>query len=432
MNYLVYGNNKRWDLTEDKQNTLTQETLDTLAKLPDPVQVQGFFTANTPSDTAQRLLARYAEASDGKFTYEFINPDTNPVAAEKANITRDGTLVVKMGERQEPVSYVTEQDLTNSLVRLMSGGTKKVYFLTGHGERDPNGSGDNSYSKLRARLTDKNYTVETLSLLTQATVPADANLVIVAGPTQPLLEGEVQALSKYLDAGGKLIVMWEPTLLVNFGETPDFMADYLAQHWGIQLGNDLVVDMVGQQLVQQPFMAVGAEYGNHAITSKMQGMATFFFTARSVSTAQAMDGVSQTELVKTSTNSWAETNLEGLKNQQQPTFEPTDTQGPISLMMVAENSTSQARLVVVGDSDFAADGSFSAYGNGDLIVNSIDWAVGQEDLISLTPKSSTTRTLSLTPTTYTMGLLFLISVIVLPVGSLVLGVVAFVYRRRRG
>ena len=211
VNYLVHENNKRWDLTEDKNNTLAQETLDTLAKLSNPVHVQAFFTAQASTDTAEQLLSRYEEFGNGKFTYEFINPDTDPVAAEKANITRDGSLVAVMGERQEPVSYVTEEDLTNSLVRLMSSGQKNVYFLTGHGERSPDGTDDAAYSQLEARLTDKNYTIQTLNLLTQGAIPADADLLIVAGPVQPLLEGEVQAIASYLNTGGKLILLWEPT-----------------------------------------------------------------------------------------------------------------------------------------------------------------------------------------------------------------------------
>jgi ABC-type uncharacterized transport system involved in gliding motility auxiliary subunit len=272
-----------------------------------------------------------------------------------------------------------------------------------------------------------------LNLLTQGSVPADASLVIVAGPVKPLLEGEVTALSNYLDQGGRVILLWEPTVLLDLGDSPDLVEAYVAQKWGIQMVNDVIIDLVGQQLVQQPFMAVGAEYKTHAITTKLQGMATFFYAARSVSAAQAVDGVSETELVSTSTNSWAETDLEGLKNQQNPQMdEGVDRAGPVPLMVLAENFTSQARLVVVGDSDFAANGSFDAYGNSDLIVNTVDWAIGQENLISLTAKPTTTRTLTLTPTPYTLGLLFLVAVVLLPGASIVIGVATFIYRRRRG
>ena len=210
------------------------------------------------------------------------------------------------------------------------------------------------------------------------------------------------------------------------------MGEYMSRSWGIELGNNIIVDLIGQQLVQQPFMAVGADYTSHSITSKMEGLATFFYTARSVKAAQSIDGITQTELVMTSSDSWAETNLQGIMNQEQPAYDDNDQQGPVTLMVLGQNASTQARVAVVGDADFAADGSFTAYGNSDLVLNTIDWAVGQEDLIALTAKSTTSRTFTLTPTTYTVGLLFLLSVIVVPALALVLGVVAFIYRRRRG
>jgi ABC-type uncharacterized transport system involved in gliding motility auxiliary subunit len=432
INYLVVNNNKRWDLTEDKQNSLAQETLDTLKALPEPVHVQAFFTNNFPSDSASRLLDNYAQNSEGKFTFEFINPDTQPMIAQQASITRDGSLLVTMGDTRSIVDTASETDLTNALVRLMSGSTKQIYFLTGHGERDPNGSSENAYSKLRQALTDKNYNVSVVSLLAQSSIPVDADLLVVAGPTEPLLAGEVKQLSQYLEDGGALMILWEPSLLVNFGETPDLLSEYLLDDWGILVGDDVIVDLVGQQYMGQPFMAVGTEMASHQITNSMEGLATFFFTARTVSVDEVKEGITLTELVKTSTDSWAETNLQGMKNQEDPVFDPDDRQGPLPLVIVAENTSTTSRLIVVGDADFTSDNSYSLYGNSDLMLNAIDWAVGQEDVIALTVKETTTRSLTLTPSTTTLGLLFLISVIVLPLSALVLGAVAFVYRRRRG
>lgn len=432
VNYLVVNNNKRWDLTEDLQNSLAQETLETLKALDENVHVQAFFTNNYPIDSANRLLDNYAQNSDGKFSFEFINPDTEPLVAQEANITRDGSLLVTMGSSRSIVDSASETDLTNALVRMLSGGTKQIYFLTGHGERDPNGSTETSYSKLRQALTDKNYNVGVVSLLAQNSIPDDADLVVVAGSTEPLLSGEVKLLSQYLEAGGALMILWEPSLLVNFGETPDLVVEYLLDSWGIKIGNDVIVDLVGQQYMSQPFMAVGTELSSHQITDSMEGLATFFFTARTVSIDVMKEGITLNELIKTSTDSWAETNLEGMKNQEDPAFDGDDLQGPLPLFVVAENANTAARLVVVGDADFASDNSYSVYGNSDLIINAIDWAAGQEDVIALTAKEPTMRSLTLTPSTSTLGLLFLISVIVLPLSALVLGVVAFVYRRRRG
>jgi ABC-type uncharacterized transport system involved in gliding motility auxiliary subunit len=98
VNYLVHQNSKRWDLTENKENTLAKETIDTLQKLPETVKAQAFFTQRTSSDQAKTLLDQYKFESGGKFDYQFIDPEANPVAAQQAGITRDGMIVLKMGE----------------------------------------------------------------------------------------------------------------------------------------------------------------------------------------------------------------------------------------------------------------------------------------------------------------------------------------------
>jgi hypothetical protein len=131
--------------------------------------------------------------------------------------------------------------------------------------------------------------------------------------------------------------------------------------------------------------------------------------------------------------SWAETSLEGIADgTAQIQFDDgQDVPGPVSLAVAAENLENQARLAVYGDSDFAMDVNFPAYANGDLIVNTVDWAVGQEDLISLTPKNQTPRML-VPPQQTILNLIFLGTVIILPGLALLGGVIVFMKRRRRG
>jgi ABC-type uncharacterized transport system involved in gliding motility auxiliary subunit len=86
---------------------------------------------------------------------------------------------------------------------------------------------------------------------------------------------------------------------------------------------------------------------------------------------------------------------------------------------------------VIGDPDFASNAYFTAYGNSDLILNSIDWAAGQEDLINLTADEPTQRIL-IPPETNTLGLITLISIFVLPGIVVLSGVGVWIARRRRG
>ncbi len=427
VNYLVFQNPKRWDLTEDKQYTLAPETIAALESLEEPVEAKAFYTARLDTTRTKDLLEQYKYYSKEKFSYTFIDPESDPVAAEQAQVTRDGTVILTMGDLSEPVTVVSEQEITGALVRLISPEERVVYFLTGHGEYSPEDTGDRSYAQVKKTLESKNYQVKMLNLLSTNQVPQDAKVIVVPGPRQPVSPAEVDLLSQYVDSGGALIVMEEPIIMTEFGDSEDPLAEYLIQNWGVMLGQNMIVDLTSNQ----PFAPYAAQYGNHAITQKLQQVASQFPTTRSVTIETQVDNVSPVELILTASQSWAETDMVGLETNQIQFDQDADLQGPVSLAVVAENFNNGGRLVAFGDADFAIDANYFAYANGDLLISSIDWAAGQEALISLTPKDSTQRLL-MPPDRLTTQLMLLGIVVLLPALALIWGIVVWVQRRRRG
>jgi ABC-type uncharacterized transport system involved in gliding motility auxiliary subunit len=429
INYLAYQNPKRWDLTEDSARTLLPETLEALRAVPELVEALAFYPAGVNTETALTLLDDYKYFSEGKFDYRFIDPVADPVAARQANVALEagGTIILTMGGRQEKVTFPSEQEMTGAVVRLMSEEVA-VYFLTGHDEYSPEEVGDQSYSQLKSTLESKNYRVGMLNLLSANAIPDDAGLIVIAGPQAPLDEQEIDLLRDYTDAGGALVVLQEPTLLTDFGDQPDTLAAYLAGDWGVILSEDIIVDMTSAQ----PYQVYAAQYDSfHAITSRMQRLGTAFPTARSVQSDPDMEAVQHTQLVYTGPGSWAETDLTGVEAGQQVQPDGEELFGSVPLAVAAERSASGARLVVFGDADFAIDVNFGYLGNGDLLVNSIDWATEQENLINLTPRTPTQRLLA-PPQTLTRGLILLGAVFV-PAGLVLVGGVAtWLSRRKRG
>lgn len=428
LNYLVYKNPKSWDLTEDKTNTLTEETLAILGSLDQPVKATGYFTASASyaQSSAQDILNNYKMNSNGKFSYEFVDPEANPVMAQTAGITQDRTIVLQMGDQQEAITYTSENEMTGALIRLMSGEIRSVYFLTGHGEYDIEGATERSYMTAQQTLAVKNYKIESLNLLAAKEIPADANLLVIAGPTVPLSQDEVELLAEFSQSGGALIIMQEPPVLTDYGDQPDPLAEYLEQDWGITLGNDLVVDLQ----LQTGSEAVATSYGVHPITQKMEGVATIYPTSRSLQTSDEIENISLTPLAMTAAfpTSWAETDLERLQQGEVEANEGEDVPGPVTLAVAAENYETGGRLVVFGDSDFASDNAFYTQRNGDMLINSADWATEQEDMINLTPREQTTRFL-LPPFPAYTNLVILATVCILP--ALVLGAGGWVWLARR-
>lgn len=430
INYLVYHNTKTWDLTEDKQYTLAPETVETLTKLPENVTARAFYTSRAPADTAKNLLEQFKQNGAGKFDYTFVDPEKEPVAAEQAGITQDATILLTMGDRKQSVTSASEENLVSALVRLMNPNTQSIYFLTGHGEKSPEESGNESYATVKRTLESKNYQVATLNLLATNAIPDDAKLLVIAGPRTPLSDAEVEQIKTFQEKGGALMVAMEPRMLTDFGDAIDPLAAYLKETWGVEIGENIVVDTTSQQ----PYAPYAASYGQHAITRPFQTTTTQFPTARTVAaSAEAPTGVSLVQLVLTASQSWAETNVEGLMDgNTQPQYdEGQDQLGPLSLAVAAENFETSGRVIVVGDSDFPIDANYTAWANGDFMISSVDWAVGQEDLINLTPKNSTARVL-LSPKASILNLIFLMAIIVLPGLALVGGVLTFIQRRRRG
>jgi ABC-type uncharacterized transport system involved in gliding motility auxiliary subunit len=436
VNYLANKYSKRWDLTENQSNTLAKETVDVLKSLPNTVVAKAFFTSNSSfassKDSAQTLLDQYVYDSGGKFQYEFIDPNKDPVAAQDAGITTDGTIVLYMGNAKQPIASISETDITGAMVRLMNPGTHVVYFLTGHGEYPIDGSGDQSYSQLKAALESKNYTVSSLNLLSTTQIPADASVIVIAGPLKPLADSEMSLLDNYIKNGGSMVVMEEPTVFTQFGDSPDPLANSLYQTYGIVLGNDVVVDVQAANTWGLPFVAIGQQYAQHIITQNMSGMITVFPTARSVTTNDSVGReYIKTELIMTSDQSWAETDMASINDNTMKPDQGVDPLGPISIAVVTQGTSNNSRLVVFGDSEFALNATYSIYGNADMIVNSIDWAAKVENLISLTPKTTVERTL-VQPKAYTLGLILLGSLVVLPGIVLVAGIGSWVARRRQG
>jgi ABC-type uncharacterized transport system involved in gliding motility auxiliary subunit len=427
VNWYVYQNPVSKDMTEDKSNTLAPETIELLGSLPQEVKALAFFATGSLTTEDQNLLDQFSRNSNDKFTYEIIDPQLDPLTAEQYSAT-DGTVVFQMGESTEQAAFVTEDEFDSALIRLLYPANRVIYFLAGHGEASLDGVDEFSLSRVRAALEGKNYTVKPLNLIASPIIPEDALAIVVAGPLQPVSQGEVDLLKAYLDAGGSLVVEMEPLPLTDFGDSPDPLSQYLETDWGVTLEDNVVVDTA----TNQPLIAVASEYAAHPITDKLRGVVAVFPTARSLTLTQVNDNLDPIELIRTGENSWGEKDLVKLDSEGLTEFdEGTDLIGPVALAAAVENYANNARLVVFGDSEFAQDGMYDTYGNGSLLINTIDWAAQQENLIALTPKNRIERVYNLPSQAQNLAIM-LGSVCLIPLLVIVAGTAAWVRRKRRG
>ncbi len=241
INYIGARQNKRWDLSSNQQFTLSDQTRNVLAKLESPLQITVFSQEDSFGRYKEKL--KEYEYVSNKVQADYVDPDKKPALASQNQIQQYGTILFAYKGRTERVTSDAEQDITTAIIKVVQGQTKKIYFTKGHGEKDTASGDRDGYKSIAEGLGRDNYSVETIVLAQAGAVPDDAAVVIVAGPKADFLTGEVDALKKYLAKAGKLLLELDPPEKPDSPPLTNLIA--LAHDWGINVGNDIVVDASG-------------------------------------------------------------------------------------------------------------------------------------------------------------------------------------------
>jgi ABC-type uncharacterized transport system involved in gliding motility auxiliary subunit len=433
VNSFIYVNPLGWDLqvdmTEDKSNTLAPETLQALATLPEKVTAVAFYSQNLDSTSARELLEDFKVNSNGKFEYQFFDPDLNPLAAREAGVTGDGKILLQMGDKKEIANNADETEMTRTMIRLIDSTPRAVYFLTGHGEASIDDT-QTGMSIAKTTLENKNYTVASLNLLSENKIPDDALAVIIAGPNKPVSASEVKMLKDYLSKGGSIVVLQNPRIFTEFGDAADPLGDYMKSTWGIVFDNDVIIDLNSPQ--PEALLAVSAYANQHPITQNLSNNYAVIMQQAISLSIETKEGITQTPLLQTSENSWGETEFSDSPDQKIQKDEGKDIPGPLNMAVAAEDPATKARVVVFGNSLFASDTGFDAYGNGNIFINAVDWAAEQDNLINITPRDTVTRTLRSDITQGKIIMLILVVIFIIPGLIIAMGIGTWLSRRRKG
>lgn len=429
---------KRFDWSEAGVHTLSDQSQKVLGGLERDVQVI-VLASKLDEAPIRELLDRYAYESE-RFVVEYADPNQRPGLLEQYGISSEalgkGLVRVAIGDDAVEVSEITEENVTNAMVKLTRSGEKVIYFIEGHGERAIDGepaSGREGYARAAESLRNENYRVEKLLLAAKGEVPGDADVVVVAGATRPLLSVEYEGLERYLARGGAVMALVDPRVRTD-------LVDRLAT-WGVALGDDVVVDRTLALFGRAMSPLAGSYDPNHPITEALREP-VLFHEVRSV-TVPPGGTADLTEIVFTGDASWAERDLERLDAEGTVAMEDGDLRGPVPVAVVGtpalgngpepagedegESKDAAPRLAVYGDADFAANEFIEAYRNRDLFVNTINWLIGDVEAISVRPNRSPATRFQLTSEQFRA--IRSASLFVLPEAIAVLGVFTWWSRR---
>jgi ABC-type uncharacterized transport system involved in gliding motility auxiliary subunit len=427
-NILADRYNKSFDATSSKRYSLSDQTAKIVKGLKQDATIT-YFDQSTHFREGKDLLDQYANLSR-KVHVEYVDPDKNPQLAREEGIKSFGTAVVQIGTKKEDAKSMTEEGITGAFIRDLKSNTRTVCFLTGSGEHQPDNRDRDGLSDFKELLAKDNYESKTIDLLQKAEVPSECTTLVVAGPTRNYERPEVDGIKKYVEEGGRVLLMLDPPLKLGRSEIADNDAlTNLLESWGVTLSKDLILDLnpLGQLAGLGPQVALVNTYTSQPIVNEMKGTATGFPLARSMEIKNT-DKTSVQKLFDSSSTSLATNNLSSASVNVN---DPKNRKGPLTIAAAGTYNTgkenSQGRFVVVGSSSWAANSFISFNGNNDLALNAINWLASDEDLISIRPKQQEDRRITMTRAQ--LNLVRLTSQFALPLAVVIVGVGVWWKRR---
>lgn len=457
VNYLGYRHYVRKDLSKGNYFQLSEKTINILKALPEPVKITTFLLNSTMQSEIENLLKEYQYYGGKNIQIERVDPalkiERAEAIAKKFNFDSRENLVIfeykdqhkyvndsaladldtsmsMMGQPPRIKAFKGEQQFTQTIQALVEGKPSKVYFLSGHGEREiGNVSTPGAIGELESRIKRDNNLTAPLNLSEVGAVPEDCDALIIAGPRVALAPPEVAAINDYLDKGGKVVLLQDPVVVSGL--------ETMLPKFGLELPPSMIIGRTNIQGMGDMLIAtaLGVTYAEHPSVNSIRALNLQMANARPV--AMVKDGANPnvakvTLLVKTPAGFWGETNLKDKK----PTFDPaTDIAGPLAMAALYDGGevpgegvkVTGARFAVVGCSSFLANQNLDPVGL-DFFLNLLNWMMKKEASIGISPKAAQEFSLTVSPLQQTTITLLVLGLI--PILSIVTGFMVWFSRRK--
>jgi ABC-type uncharacterized transport system involved in gliding motility auxiliary subunit len=430
LNFLGSQYPKKIDLTKNKLHTFSDQSEKVMKSL------KGDLTATFYGDVNSReqfrpVFDNYKKLSN-HFKFELVDPNKEPTRAKTAGIKKMNTLMLGYEGKTAKVDDITEEKITNEVIKLTKDTRSIVCTIIGHGEFSFTDVTANGFSQAKKGLEDQSYVVKELTLPQETAIPADCNVLVMMGTSKAMFPAEIKMLTDYLNNGGRLVTGVDATV-TTADQTKELKA--ILTSWGIDVKGGLLIDPVSKMLGVDASVPIIAQFNKEQVIVKDFSQQAYFPFARPVDvTNPAPEGVKTAWLGKTTVKSWAEMNMASIAKGTVQYDAGVDIQGPVSIA-AAENvkrkdskATHETRIVVFGTSQFANNQYNRFGGNPDLFLNSVSWAIEDESMISIRSKEDEAGRIELSQNQGV--LIFWIAVVLAPLFIAILGIIIWVRRKK--
>lgn len=426
----------KFDISSSKLYSITSNTKAVVNALDQEVTIYWIVQADQEDDVIENLLDRYDALSDS-IQVEKRNPDVYPTFAEQYTdeTVQNNSLVVESGDRSRFIgyddiylqetdaysySYTTSFDgegaITSAIDYVVNADQPQLYVLEGHGETG-------LPSTFSDQIEKENIEIQSLSLLTEDSVPEEADALMVYEPQTDISEDERDLLVQYVSSGGKLLVI--------AGPSPEAELDNLyglLENYGIEAHEGIVIEG------SSDYYAFGAPYAlipdmaEHEITNSLleERYYVVMQLARGLTVPATSTGGTVTGLLTTSDLAFSK-----IAGYELSTYEKEDgdIDGPFTLG-VAIDDTSSGQIVWFTAANFLDDetNAYSSGANGDLAMNALSSMLGESEAMAIRSKSLNYNylTISESDSSALTGLMLG----VLPLGFLGVGTAVILVRRK--
>ncbi|MGE4108598.1 MAG: GldG family protein [Bacteriovoracia bacterium] len=424
LNLLSYKHPMKLDLTKNSLHTFSDQTKKVVREMKKEVKAV-LFSNTIEREKMRPVLQNFADLNSN-FKVEYVDIQKEKAAVEIAGITKANTLKISVGDRNLKINEITEEKITNALMKLLREGDRTMCFILGHGEKDAKSNEPIGMGIIKNELEQQAYEVKSVDLPTEMKIPDGCNTIGILGPTRSFLDEEIKVIGDYLNNGGRAIIALD---FVFQGPNPHAKLEALIEQWYVKFPNALVIQLPNPQVVAAADISKA-----HPITKEFETAILMPLPRALVLMPDPPASLNVAYLAKSSPKSWGKTDISEFKTGRITINKGKDLDGPIVLAAVVEGkqkgstATKNSRLVLFGSSHMVANGGVQAGGNSDFFMNSVSWLMDDENLISIRSKQDDPAKLEIDDQKNIIT--FWLTVILYPLAIGALGIVVWIRRRR--
>lgn len=430
---------KSVDVTGSKLYSITEDTEAILDGLTEDVTIYVLSSESGTDETIKQMLTRY-ESRSPHVQVVYKDPVKYPqfVAEYTSGSISSGSLIVVSDKRSRVVDYydmyeteidyysysssVTAYDgegqLTSAIQYVLSDDMPKVYVISGHDEIEL----DAGFTEVCEKA---NVDLETITLLNYDAVPEDAQAIMLLAPISDYSGDDAAKIRDYMASGGKALALTAYTQ----EEMPNFNS--VLEDYGVSVSNNMICENSTSNYSQSPLYLI-PNIESSSVTSSIDSNRLVFMPYSVVlNLDEENEDLTVTEYLTTSDSAVAKANI---NESSTAAYEDGDIQGPFCLgakIVKSVDGVESELTIFASDMIFTDQVDTAVSGTNSMLFSNIlsEMIDTETAVVTIPAKSYNLSAITVTQTDFIC--ISLITVILLPAGMLIAGVVIWVRRRRR-